>query len=81
MQDAEQAIEESFGGSLKLNIGETFVECDEEQAKQYVEKMKKKYLTKEKEARNIFDETKKRLGELKIILYAKFGDRLRLDED
>jgi hypothetical protein len=30
---------------------------------------------------NKFDVTKKRLDELKIILYAKFGERLRLEED
>ena len=28
-----------------------------------------------------FDSTKKRLEELKVILYSKFGSRLRLDED
>ena len=28
-----------------------------------------------------FDSTKKRLDELKVILYAKFGSRLRLDEE
>ena len=30
---------------------------------------------------NKFDVTKKRLDELKIILYAKFDKRLRLEED
>ena len=34
-----------------------------------------------KEAKDIFDTTKKRLDELKIILYGKFGSRLRLEED
>ena len=32
-------------------------------------------------AKDIFDTTKKRLDELKIILYGKFGARLRLEED
>ena len=68
-------------GSLKLSVGESFVETDEEQAKAYVEKLKKKYTEKDKEARSIFDSTKKRLDELKVILYSKFGDRLRLEED
>ena len=36
---------------------------------------------RQKEAKEIFDKTKKRLDELKIILYGKFGSRLRLEED
>ena len=31
--DAEQAIEESFGSTIKLTIGETFFEADEDKAK------------------------------------------------
>ena len=79
--DAEGAIEESFGSTIKLSIGETFVECDEDQAKAYIGKLKKKYNNRQKEAKDIFDSTKKRLDELKIILYGKFGSRLRLEED
>ena len=79
--DAEQAIEESFGNTIKLNIGETFVEVEEDQAKAYIGRLKKKYNNKQNEARNAFDSSKKRLDELKIILYAKFGNRLRLDEE
>ena len=30
LNDAEQAIEENFGNTLKLSIGETFVEVDED---------------------------------------------------
>ncbi len=79
--DAEQAIEESFGNTIKLNIGETFVEVEEDQAKAYIGKLKKKYNNKQNEARNSFDSTKKRMDELKVILYSKFGSRLRLDEE
>ena len=79
--DAEQAIEESFGNTIKLNIGETFVEVEEDQAKAYIGKLKKKYNSKQNEARNSFDSTKKRMDELKVILYSKFGSRLRLDEE
>ena len=81
LNDAEQAIEENFGNTLKLSIGETFVEVEEDQAKAYIGKLKKKYNNKQTEARNSFDATKKRLDELKVILYAKFGNRLRLDEE
>ncbi len=79
--DAEQAIEESFGSTIKLTIGETFFEADEDKAKAYIGKLRKKYNNRQKEAKDIFDTTKKRLDELKIILYRKFGARLRLEED
>ena len=79
--DAEQAIEEGFGSTIKLSIGETFIEADEDQAKAYIGKIKKKYNAKQKEDQATFDSTKKRLDELKIILYSKFGNRLRLDEE
>ncbi len=79
--DAEQAIEESFGSTIKLTIGETFFEADEDKAKAYIGKLRKKYNNRQKEAKDIFDTTKKRLDELKIILYGKFGSRLRLEED
>ena len=81
LNDAEQAIEENFGNTIKLSIGETFVEVEEDQAKAYIGKLKKKYNNKQNEARTAFDSTKKRLDELKVILYAKFGTRLRLDEE
>ena len=81
LNDAEQAIEENFGNTLKLSIGETFVEVDEDQAKAYIGKLKKKCNNKQKEDKATFDSTEKRLNELKVILYAKFGNRLHLDED
>lgn len=81
LKDAEAAIEETFGEGIKLSIGETFVETDEEQSKEYVEKLKKKNALKEKELTNQYNTTKKRLDDLKVILYSKFGKRLRLEED
>ena len=81
LADAEQAIEEGFGSTIKLSIGETFVEVEEDQAKAYIGKLKKKYNNKQNESKTSFDSTKKRLDELKVILYSKFGTRLRLDED
>ena len=41
----------------------------------------KEYQQELKVAKDIFDTNKKRLDELKIILYGKFGARLRLEED
>ena len=80
LEDAEQAIEESFGSTIKLNVGETFFEVDEDKAKAFIGKLRKKYTNRQKEAKETFDSTEKRLNELKIILYTKFGSRLRLEE-
>ena len=81
LDDASSAVEENFDNTLKISVGETFVEADEDQAKAYIGKLKKKYHNKQNEARAAFDVSKKRLDELKVILYAKFGNRLRLDEE
>ena len=80
LEDAEQAVEESFGSTIKLNVGETFLEVDEDKAKAFIGKLRKKYTNRQKEAKETFDSTEKRLNELKIILYTKFGSRLRLEE-
>ena len=81
LKDADQAIEEAFDSKIKLSIGESFVETDEDQAKVYVEKMRKKYTNEKNINMEKYNTNKKRLDELKVILYSKFGQRLRLDED
>ena len=81
LKDADQAIEEAFDSKIKLSIGESFVETDEDQAKVYVEKMRKKYTNEKSINMEKYNTNKKRLDELKVILYSKFGKRLRLDED
>ena len=81
LKDADQAIEEAFDSKIKLSIGESFVETDEDQAKVYVEKMRKKYPNEQNINMEKYNTNKKRLDELKVILYSKFGKRLRLDED
>lgn len=43
--------------------------------------MRKKYLNEKKINLEKYESNTKRLGELKVILYSKFGKRLRLDED
>ena len=37
--DAQSVIEEAMGDPLKLFIGEAFIDCDEEQAEKYHEKL------------------------------------------
>ena len=81
LKDADQAIEEAFDSKIKLSIGESFVETDEDQAKVYVEKMRKKYQNEKTINMEKYNTNKKRLDELKVILYSKFGKGLRLAED
>ena len=81
LKDADQAIEEAFDSKIKLSIGDSFVETDEDQAKVYVEKMRKNYTNEKNINMEKYNANKKRLDELKVILYSKFGKRLRLDED
>ncbi|MCQ2816779.1 MAG: prefoldin subunit [archaeon] len=74
-------MEECFDGTIKVSIGEIFVVADESQAKSHVEKMRKKYKDENDGYKAHIKSNEKRLDELKIILYSKFGDRLRLEED
>ena len=71
MEDAEQAIEESFGNTIKLSVGETFFEADEDKAKAFIGKLRKKYTNKQKEAKETFDSTKKRWKKNQIIIIKK----------
>jgi prefoldin subunit 4 len=61
-------------------IGECFVEQSVDEAKGFIETRKVSY---EKELKSLVDkieQTKKRMNELKIILYAKFGKNINLEE-
>ena len=62
-------------------VGECFVQQSVEDSKAIIEVRKQSY---EKELKNLVDRiesTKKRTNELKIILYAKFGKNVNLEED
>jgi len=62
-------------------IGESFIEQSVDEAKGFIETRKLSY---EKEYKGLVDKieaTKKRMNELKIILYAKFGKNINLEED
>lgn len=66
---------------IRLSIGESFVLTDEDQAKEYVKRIRIKYNTEKSELVTKFEAFKKRIDDIKIILYAKFGKRLRLEEE
>lgn len=80
LKDAGSACDELFGESTKIMIGETFVELPEEVAKERIEKIQTETLLKKKEFDERYILNKKRLDELKIILYSKFGKSINLDE-
>ncbi len=64
-----------------MNIGESFINVNEDDAKEYVEKQQKKYVDQKAELIDKYEKNKKRLDELKIILYTKFGKSIHLEED
>jgi chaperonin cofactor prefoldin len=65
----------------RLNIGESFIDVEEDEAKEYVEKQVQKYTEQKKSFIDKYEINKKRLDDLKIILYAKFGKSVHLEED
>jgi hypothetical protein len=91
LEDCIASIDESFGANLKyyllfnifnrLSIGESFIDVNEDEAKEYVAKQQKKYEETRKGLIDKYEKNKKRVDELKIILYAKFGKGIHLEED
>mgnify|MGYP000163743393 CR=1 FL=1 len=79
-KDASSRCDELFGDNAKIMIGETFVEVPEEKAKFMLEQIKEKQTKQIKELEDKFSVNKKRLDELKIILYSKFKNSINLDE-
>ncbi len=53
----------------------------ENEAQDYVENQKNKIENQKKELIDKYEANKKRLDELKIILYTKFGKSIHLEED
>lgn len=80
LKDATYRCDELFGDNVKLMVGETFIEVSEDTAKEMLDKLTKDRQTKRKELEDKYDNNKKRLDELKIILYSKFKNAINLDE-
>jgi len=64
-----------------LNIGECFIDVTDDEANEYIQKQEKKYNEELKKLYTKYETNKKRLDDLKIILYAKFGKAIHLEED
>lgn len=81
MKDAKDAVEESFGEPIKLNIGESFILVKEEEANDYIEAQQKKYEDQRSQLIAKYEKNKARLDDLKVILYTKFGKSIHLEEE
>ncbi len=64
-----------------MNIGESFVEVNEDDAKDFVDRQRNKVEQQKKGFIEKYEKNKKRLDDLKIILYAKFEKNINLEED
>ena len=64
-----------------MNIGECFIDVTDDEANEYIQKQEKKYNEELKKLYTKYEANKKRLNDLKIILYAKFGKAIHLEED
>jgi prefoldin subunit 4 len=80
IKDALGYCDELFGENTKILLGEVFVELPEEEARERIEKVKNDSSASQKRLEERLTLNKKRLDELKIILYSKFGNSINLDE-
>ena len=67
--------------NVRIMIGESFVEQSVDNAKSFIETRKASYEQEMRSLMERLDQTKKRMNELRIILYAKFGKSINLEED
>ena len=81
MKVSEQILSKNMFNPLRLNIGESFVEVNEDDARDFVDRQRNKVEAAKKSLIEKYEKNKKRLDDLKIILYAKFEKNINLEED
>lgn len=81
LQDATQLVEESFGEGLKLFIGETLIDVDEDTANEYLEKVTNQKQEELETAKDTLEELESEMKNLKSFLYARFGNSINLEEE
>ena len=81
LEDAEQVIEESFGEGLKLFLGESMVDIDEDRATKYHQKCVEEKQNQIEKLGDEIEETENELKNLKSFLYARFGTSINLEEE
>ena len=74
-------IEESFGEGLKLFIGETLVDVDEDAAMKYQERLTEEKQQELEDAKDMLDDVENEMKNLKSYLYARFGTSINLEEE
>ena len=80
-QDAADEIELLMGDSVKVLIGESFVELTEDEAMSRLERLKATETADAETLRSRMEEMEREMKSLKAHLYAKFGSRINLEED
>ena len=78
--DAGSMIEEAMGDPVKLFIGESLIEVDEERAQQYHEKLTEEKQEELEQLNDRLDTIETEMKTLKSYLYARFGSSINLDE-
>lgn len=79
LDDANTELELVIGGKVMLFIGESFVETDEDYAKEYCEKKIKELGASIDKLKIEEEQIVNRQDSLKKILYARFGDAINLE--
>eukprot|EP00350_Pseudokeronopsis_sp_OXSARD2_P012456 CAMPEP_0170544776 /NCGR_PEP_ID=MMETSP0211-20121228/3414_1 /TAXON_ID=311385 /ORGANISM="Pseudokeronopsis sp., Strain OXSARD2" /LENGTH=75 /DNA_ID=CAMNT_0010848513 /DNA_START=164 /DNA_END=391 /DNA_ORIENTATION=- len=74
-------IEESFGEGLKLFIGESLIDVDEDSANELHAKFTEEKQNELEELKDKLDETENEMKNLKSYLYARFGSAINLEEE
>lgn len=81
LEDATEIVEESFGEGLKLFVGECLVTVNEDQANNYVEKLRDEKQEELDSKNDQLDDIESNLKDLKSYLYARFGSSINLEEE
>eukprot|EP00349_Pseudokeronopsis_sp_Brazil_P009449 CAMPEP_0202970630 /NCGR_PEP_ID=MMETSP1396-20130829/18749_1 /ASSEMBLY_ACC=CAM_ASM_000872 /TAXON_ID= /ORGANISM="Pseudokeronopsis sp., Strain Brazil" /LENGTH=106 /DNA_ID=CAMNT_0049699273 /DNA_START=58 /DNA_END=378 /DNA_ORIENTATION=+ len=81
LEDAKQLIEESFGEGLKLFIGESLIDVDEDQANEFYERVVEEKQAELEGFKDKLDEIEDTMKNLKSYLYARFGSAINLEEE
>merc|ERR1711934_611691 len=77
-QEMQLAMEDD---AAKLVVGDCFVAVDNEEAEEYVDKKTEVLQAELDEGADKADKCQTEMGELKTVLYAKFGKSINLEED
>jgi len=81
LEDASGMVEELMGDQCYLFVGESFVAAEEDQAANYLEKMKEELTDGIENKSDELDSLRQEMKNLKTFLYARFGSAINLEEE